>query len=148
MNLFHSDDFPIHVETLMQQNHVPGLAVAIVHGDQLASVGYGYASLDPETPCTPDTVFDIASMSKSLTAASVVLLVNDNKSHPEVQFDTPMSSLLPEDFVMSDETHTAGVTVDDILGHRTGLSGLVTGSLRSIALFQVVRPATDENKSI
>ncbi|CAG9956308.1 unnamed protein product [Clonostachys rosea f. rosea IK726] len=123
MNLFHSDDFPIHVETLMQQNHVPGLAVAIVHGDQLASAGYGYGSLDPETPCTPDTIFDIASMSKSLTAASVVLLVNDNKSHPEVQLDTPMSSLLPEDFVMSDETHTAGVTVDDILGHRTGLSG-------------------------
>lgn len=129
MNLFHSDDFPIHVETLMQQNHVPGLAVAIVHGDQVASAAYGYASLNPETPCTPDTIFDIASMSKSLTAASMVLLVNDNKSHPKVQFDSPMSTLLPEDFVMSDETYTAGVTVDDVLGHRTGLSGLVIGSL-------------------
>ncbi|KAI1751249.1 beta-lactamase family protein [Xylaria castorea] len=121
MDFLHSPDFPSHVEELMKKYHVPGLAIAVVEGERTFSVGYGFASLDPPKPCTGDTLFDIASSSKSLTAASVGLLVRDDDKHPDVQYDAIMSKLLPEDFVLSGQGYTEGVTVEDILSHRTGM---------------------------
>jgi CubicO group peptidase (beta-lactamase class C family) len=123
MDLFISPMFPGYVEELMEENNVPGLAIAIVENNQTASAGYGKAILEPPTPCTADTLFDIASSAKSLTAASVGLLVNDNENHPDVQYDTVMSTLLPEDFVMPGIGYTEGVTVEDVLSHRTGMPG-------------------------
>lgn len=122
MDLFHSPDFTSHAEILMEEHHVPGLAIAIVHNETIASKGYGKQSLDPPMPCTADTLFNIASSSKSLTAASVALLVDDDVKYPEVQWEATMSSLLPDDFVMSTAAHTKGVTVEDVLSHRTGLA--------------------------
>lgn len=122
MEFFRSDAFSSQAQHLMRQHHVPGFAVAIVQDDEIASAGYGYESLESKKPCTADTLFDIASCSKSMTAASVALLVEDNKKHPEVQWDATMSSLLPEDFVMPDPEDTKRVTVDDVLSHMTGMA--------------------------
>ncbi|KAI0861475.1 beta-lactamase family protein [Xylaria cubensis] len=121
MDLIHSPDFPAHVEKLMKKHHVPGLAIAVIQDERTFSAGYGFASLDPPKPCTEDTLFDIASSSKSLTAASVGLLVRDDEKYPDVQYDAIMSKLLPEDFVLSGQGYTEGVTVEDILSHRTGM---------------------------
>ena len=121
MDLFNSAGFPSHVEDLMKEHHVPGLAIAIVQNDTITSAGYGQASLSPSTRCTPDTLFDIASASKSMTAASVGLLV-DNEEYPALQYEAIMSDLLLDDFVMSEEQHTKSVTVEDILSHRTGMA--------------------------
>lgn len=122
MDLFDSPKFSYLVETLMQSNRVPGLSIAIIQGDQVKSAGYGFASAKSQEPCTADTLFDIASCSKSLTAAAISLLVED-ANFPEVQYDSLMSELLPDDFAMSDELHTNTVTVDDLLGHHTGMPG-------------------------
>ncbi|KAG4271554.1 hypothetical protein FPRO04_10845 [Fusarium proliferatum] len=122
MDLFDSPMFSHRVETLMQSNRVPGLSIAIVWGDQVKSTGYGFASVKSQEPCTADTLFDIASSSKSLTAAAIALLVEDAK-FPGLQYDSLMSELLPDDFVMSDDLHTNTVTVDDLLGHHTGMPG-------------------------
>ncbi|RKL38995.1 hypothetical protein BFJ72_g7125 [Fusarium proliferatum] len=122
MDLFNSPKFSHHVGNLMQKNRVPGLSIAIIRGDQVQSAGYGFASIEAQEPCTADTLFDIASSSKSLTAAAVALLAQDT-NFPEVQYDSLMSQLLPDDFVMSDEMHTNTVTVDDLLGHHTGIPG-------------------------
>lgn len=120
MDLINTADFAAHVHGLLGQRHVPGLAIAIVHNETVTSAGFGYASLEPLKECTADTLFDIASASKSLTAASVGLLVKD-ENHPEVQYEATMSSLLPGDFIMPTKEQTDGVTIDDVLGHRTGM---------------------------
>ena len=78
MDLFHSAKFAARVEDLMKEHHVPGMAIALVHHEETVSKGFGYARLEPKEPCTPNTIFDIASASKSLTAASVALLVEDD----------------------------------------------------------------------
>lgn len=122
MELFSSASFFAHVNTLVKKHHVPGLAIAVTHNDHVASTGYGSSSLDPETPCTADTLFDVGSSAKSLTAASIALLVDDDK-YPEIQYEAVMSKLLPDDFVMSDAGYTENVTLDDMLGHRTGMPG-------------------------
>jgi CubicO group peptidase (beta-lactamase class C family) len=62
-------------------------------------------------------------MSKSFTAAAVALLVDDNEKYPELQWTTPVSKLLTEDFVLADPQRTENVTVEDILSHRSGMPG-------------------------
>lgn len=101
----------------------PGLAVAVVQNSTVASKGFGLATLDPPNKVTPDSLFDVASCSKSLTAASVGILAVDGLNYPHLHWDTPMSDLLPEDFVMSEEGYTEQVTVEDILSHRSGIPG-------------------------
>lgn len=122
MDLFRSSEFESRVNELMRRHHVPGLAIAVVSGQETASQGFGLANVSQGTPCTADTLFDIASCSKSLTAASVALLVDDEK-FPDVRWDAILSQLLPGDFEMSDPEYTRSVTVDDVIGHRTGLPG-------------------------
>jgi CubicO group peptidase (beta-lactamase class C family) len=125
MDFFISPEFPSYVEDLMREFHVPGLAIAIVQNHQVASAGYGKSSLTPPKPCTADTLFDVASLAKSLTAASVALLVQDNENYPEVQYDATMSSLLQDDFVMPGIGYTEGVTLEDILSHRSGMAAYI-----------------------
>lgn len=117
-----NDSFYSHVEELMQKHHVPGLSIAITNNDQVSSKGFGSASLEPAVQCTPETLFDVASCAKSMTAASIALLVEDNEKYPDIHYDTIMSTLLPEDFVMSDPSFTESVTVEDLLSHRTGMA--------------------------
>ncbi|KAK2879340.1 hypothetical protein FQN49_000973 [Arthroderma sp. PD_2] len=121
MDVFRSAEFTAYVKNLIDQHHVPGLSIAIIDGDRTDSAGFGKASLNPSKECTADTIFDIASASKSLTAASVALLVDDNDKYPLVQYETPMTKLLPEEFVMSGNDHDE-VSLEDILSHRSGMA--------------------------
>lgn len=48
-------------------------------------------------------------------------LVADNDKYPHIQWTTPVSHLIREDFVLADEQVTQCITIEDILSHRTGL---------------------------
>lgn len=115
-----SESFVEHIHGLLDKFHVPGMAIATVDGQDIQCKGFGLATIDPPQPVTSETIFDAASTSKSLTAAAVALLVED-PSYAQLQWESTMSSLLPEDFVMSDPALTSQVTVEDILSHRSGL---------------------------
>ncbi len=121
MDLISSPNFENHIRVVLNALHTPGVAIAILQDGKMESKGFGLAAIDPPKPVTPDTLFDIASSSKSLTAASVALLVADNEKYPQVQWDAKMSTILPDDFVMSKDDYTNDITVEDILCHRTGL---------------------------
>ncbi len=56
----------------------PGLAVAVVHRDRVVLVeGFGVASVESGSPVTADTVFQVGSVGKMLTAAAVLEVVED-----------------------------------------------------------------------
>lgn len=133
MDLLDSPAFTTHINELLDKWHVPGLSIAIVQDNDISSKGYGKCSIDPHKPCTAETLFDLGSSSKSLTAASVGLLCADNDKYPDIHWDAKMSKLLPDDFVMSEPSYTKDVTVADILSHRTGLPRSVSFSDRLIA---------------
>jgi len=59
-------------------------------------------------------------MTKAFTAAAVSFLVDDNEKYPNIQWTTPVSDIIRDDFVLSDPMYTEHVTVEDILSHRTG----------------------------
>jgi CubicO group peptidase (beta-lactamase class C family) len=121
MDCFRSADFTALAERLIQQHHVPGLAVAVIDNDRLSSLAFGKAQLEPPTPCAPDTLFDIASCSKSFTAAAIGVLVEDREKYPDVEYSSKMANVLPDDFVMPSQEYTDSVTIDDLLGHMTGM---------------------------
>jgi CubicO group peptidase (beta-lactamase class C family) len=60
----------------MTKKHVPGLAACVVRGtDVVWSGGYGFANLNRQIPFTPDqTIFQIASISKTVTATAIMQL--------------------------------------------------------------------------
>lgn len=56
------------VRPLMQEFHVPGMAVGIVAGGKSYVFNYGVASTQTAKPVTDDTLFEIGSITKTLTA--------------------------------------------------------------------------------
>jgi CubicO group peptidase (beta-lactamase class C family) len=49
------------------------------------------------------------------------LLVDDNANFSNVQWETPIVKLVPDDFMLSDEYATNHITIEDALSHRSGL---------------------------
>ncbi|KAK1714323.1 beta-lactamase/transpeptidase-like protein, partial [Colletotrichum lupini] len=118
-----SKDLDEFIERIREEWHAPGLAVAIVDGNNTWAKGYGYAVLN-STPVTPHTLYYTGSTTKSFTAAGISLLI-DNASatssvYPGLSWKTPVSHILRDDFVLSDEWATAHITLEDAMSHRTG----------------------------
>jgi CubicO group peptidase (beta-lactamase class C family) len=77
---------------------------------------------------TPETVFFTASTTKSFTAASVSLLIDDAASNqsieqipPDLSWTSTISSVIPEDFALENDYATSHVTFEDALSNRSGL---------------------------
>jgi CubicO group peptidase (beta-lactamase class C family) len=65
---------------LLAKWEVPGAAVAVVkEGRLVLAHGYGWADREARSPVEPDSLFRIASLSKSLTAAAILQLVEDGR---------------------------------------------------------------------
>jgi CubicO group peptidase (beta-lactamase class C family) len=106
-----------YVYAAMTKWDVPGLAIAVVKEGELVLVReYGECEVGTGRKVNTETVFPIASCSKSLTSAALGLLVDEGK----LRWDDPVASHLP-DFELSDPYLTEHVTVRDLLCHRTGL---------------------------
>ncbi|HYO69068.1 MAG TPA: serine hydrolase domain-containing protein [Archangium sp.] len=113
-----TDDY---VQAVLEKNHVPGAAVAVVRDGHLEKLStYGLADLESGTKSGPDTVFQIASATKVFTGTLVMILVGEGK----LGLDEPLSKYLPD----VPETWK-GLTVRHLATHTSGLvSGLKEGS--------------------
>lgn len=101
----------------MRRYRVPGMAVVVVKdGKVLFAKGYGVKELGKPDKVTEHTLFQIASNTKSFTAAALALLVEEGK----VKWDESVITCLP-DFAMYDPWVTKQITVRDLLVHRSGL---------------------------
>lgn len=105
------------VAELMAQSGVPGLAVAVVRGESMIyAKGFGTRLIGTTAPVDADTVFQLASVSKSVGATAVAREVGLGR----VAWDTPMRELLPW-FALADADVTRRLTVGDLYAHRSGL---------------------------
>lgn len=110
-------DFDAYVQRVMQEWKVPGAAIAIVKdGRAILSKGYGLRDVKNHFPVTEQTLFPIASITKSFTVATLATLSTEGK----LDWDKPVRGYLP-DFRLYDELLTAHVTTRDLVTHRTGL---------------------------
>lgn len=111
------ETFDHYIDSSMKSWHCPGAAVAIVKGDDVLHQSvHGLRDVEDQLPMTEDTRFAMASVTKSFTAMSVALLVDEGK----LEWDKPVREYMPE-FILDDPYVTQHVTVRDMLSHRTGL---------------------------
>ena len=91
----------------------PGCALAVAQDGALVySRGYGYANLDYDIPVTPQTVFDVASVTKQFNAASIMMLVQEEK----LSLDDDVRKWLPEL-----PEYEWPITLRHMLSHSSGL---------------------------
>jgi len=102
------------VKHMMQEQHLPGVAVAVMQQGQIAfSKGYGYANLELRTPVQPKTVFQSASVGKMFTATAIMLLVEDGK----LSLDDKVTQFFP-----AAPPSWRDMTVRHLLSHTSGVS--------------------------
>jgi CubicO group peptidase (beta-lactamase class C family) len=112
------DGIPELIEGLMSKWKIPGMAVGVVRdGEIIYMEGFGFRDSEKKLPVTTKTVFGIGSISKSFTAMSVAMLIDDKK----LKWDTPVIEYLP-DFKLYDDYATQHATPRDLLCHRTGMA--------------------------
>jgi len=110
----------------------PGVAVAVMqNGDTVFSAGRGLANLEFEAPITPETVFNVASVSKQFTAFASLLLVSEGK----IALEDDIRSYLPELQEMESKIklghlldHMSGVREHTVL---TEMSGWLEDDIRT-----------------
>ena len=106
-----------YVKKGMEQWQVPGVAVAIVKDDKVVlSKGYGTRTLGKNQPVDENTLFAIASQTKTFTATALAMLAGEGK----IDWDDRMFERLPG-FQVGDELATSHTTIRDALSHRTGV---------------------------
>lgn len=104
-------------QSAMTDLDVPGLAVVVVRdGKVIYTETLGVRDPEKKLPVTPDTIFYIASCTKSFIAMAVMSLVEEGK----VSLDAPVKKYLPK-FEMADSSLTETVSVRDLLSHGKGL---------------------------
>ena len=113
-----------YAEQVRTQWKIPGLSLAVVHGDSLVfSGGFGVRekgkTIDGDgewTAVTDSTLFHIGSMTKAFTAAVIASLVDEGL----LRWDDTVKHILP-DFEWYDDSVEAVMQVRDLLTHSTGL---------------------------
>jgi len=114
------------LQALVDKKLVSGAVGLVADRERVLDVqAAGYASLDAQTPMRTDNVFWIASMTKPMTAAALMLLVDEGR----VAINDPVEKYLPEfkgQLVAGDENTPAHpprrpITIVDILTHTSGL---------------------------
>jgi D-alanyl-D-alanine carboxypeptidase len=108
-----ADDFDRAIEAEIARQQVPGLALAVMREGRIVRVGaYGYGDLEWRARTTPDTRFEIASMSKMFTGAAARILIDEGRLDPEAPV-TRYFDGLPERW--------SGMKVRHLLTMSTGL---------------------------
>ena len=106
----------------------PGIAIGVVHDDAVVWLqGFGVREMGKPEPVDADTVFQIASMSKPISATVVASLVGKGV----LEWGTRVADLNPA-FALRDPYPTAEVTVRDFFNHRSGLPGSAGNDLEQI----------------
>ncbi len=111
-----ADKVDDYIASEMKNRRIAGLALAVVkNGEIIKAKGYGLANLELDVPVTTDSVFELASVTKTFTATAILMLVEEGK----VGLDDKISKyLINAPYTWRDITvrhlltHTAGFASD------------------------------------
>jgi CubicO group peptidase (beta-lactamase class C family) len=104
-------------EKKLKKTGVPGMAIAVVHKDKVVYLkGFGVRQAGKEGQVDPDTVFQLASVSKPLTSTVLAALVGEGI----IKWDDRVVDRDPA-FRLLDPWATRELTIRDLLCHRSGM---------------------------
>ncbi|HEU5485470.1 MAG TPA: serine hydrolase [Microlunatus sp.] len=110
---------PDIINRYLDQSTVPGLAIAVVYDGEVRYLeGFGLREVGKTDEVDPDTVFQLASVSKPIS--STVVAAAFTKKLSKIGWDDAVHATLPG-FRLSDPWVEAHVTAADLFAHRSGL---------------------------
>jgi CubicO group peptidase (beta-lactamase class C family) len=116
------------IDSAMSNGSTPGLAVGIVYKGQVVYLnGFGVREVGQPQCVDPDTVFQLASVSKPISSTIISSLVSDGT----VKWDDTVVKYNPG-FELSNPTVTSEVTIGDFFAHRSGLPGSAGNDLEAV----------------
>ncbi|MCW3095810.1 MAG: penicillin-binding protein beta-lactamase class [Chthonomonadaceae bacterium] len=122
----YADKVDDYIRQKMAHQHIPGLSLAVLWDGKIVKVkGYGLANVELNAPSTPQTLYQIQSMTKQFTAAAVMMLVEQGK----IGLDEPVSRYLagtPESW--------KPITVRHLLTHTSGIKDYINEPTQNLRL--------------
>jgi len=104
----------------MEYRGIPGCSFAIIYDqDLIYSKGYGFSDLEKQIPASPETVYRIASITKTFTSTAILQLRDEGK----LQLDDPVTKYLPWFEIRNNFKNYPEITIWHILTHTSGLPG-------------------------
>ena len=102
----------------MEETETSGVAVGLLQDGEEQVAGFGVTSVENPLDVTPDTLFQIGSITKTFTATAAMRLVERG----ELDLDAPIRTYLPE-LKLADEDVAARVTARHLFTHTGGWIG-------------------------
>ncbi len=96
---------------------VPGAAIAIVKDGQTYIWTHGNRTPESRSPVNKDTMFYIASITKTYTASAIVKLAEEGK----LGLNDPITKYLPG-IKLGDSVDASSITIEDLITHRKGIN--------------------------
>ncbi len=102
------------LENIITKHQINTAAIAVIENGDVVWTGY-YGMQSPDVPASADTMFDIASITKTVVAETVLRLSIDGR----ISLDEPMSEYWVDPDIKDDLRHNQ-LTPRLVLSHRTG----------------------------
>lgn len=112
--------FERYAEFMIDKYQIPGISLGINHlGERRYYKGFGYRDIENKLPVTEDTIFGIASITKSFTCVAIMQLQEAGK----LSVHDPVIKYLPE-FRTPDQEKTKKMTIHHFMTHTSSLPPL------------------------
>jgi len=108
------------MQSFVDKGAIPGAVTLVIKKERV--IGFeavGYRDLETKSRMTPDTIFDIRSMTKPFTAIGIMILMEEGR----LALNDPVEMYLPEfkNSAFKDERGTRPITIRQLLTHTAGL---------------------------
>ena len=121
----------------MEELRIPGVAFGVRKNGTVLLRGFGVTNVDDPQPITSDTVFPLASISKTVAATAVMRLVEQGR----IDLDTPVQRYIPT-FRIQDEAASRTITIRHLITHTPGFEGQLTTVDRGLASLEYFADTT------
>jgi len=113
-----SDAIDRIVRSAMEDGPIAGVAVEVARGSRIVHrAGYGWADVEDQLPVTPETIFEVGSITKQFTAATILSLADEGK----LSLDDRLTKYVPDY-----PGYGSDVTVATLLSHTSGIKNYTT----------------------
>jgi CubicO group peptidase (beta-lactamase class C family) len=121
-------DLEGYIPEYIREENIPGVAIALIRDGEIQwTAGFGVTNTITAEPVTPETLFEVASNSKVITAYIALRLVDQGV----LSLDEPLNEYLPQPWLPPSEYRNA-ITLRRVLSHSSGLGANITLSRDSL----------------
>ncbi len=112
------DSIRDELQSLVDKGEIPSVSVAVYHNDSIIWLeALGYANMEKVEKATPNTIYPIASITKSITATAIMILSEKGL----LDLDDPITKYFDSQITRSYFKVQREITIRDLLNHTSGL---------------------------